>query len=229
MVLRPSIRVLLGGLLAGSLACGPRSARERERQVAEATELVEEGGTSPFEGRLAFRAAEAMAIQEVPYAPTKEAQAQLWNAYQRYRGQWTLRLTVGPKASAKTDPQNPMALDIENNGGMWHDFSRNLQRLMFEMKAFIRLRTKDGREIEPSLVEYQRTFGMGRDRTFLLVFPKVQEGRAVAPPFEVRVREFGQGTGLMNFDVKGVPSEMGWWRLKRLWKASALAEAAEMG
>lgn len=211
-------------ILASCLACGPKASWERERDIAKATEIVEEGGTSPFEGRLSFKSAEAMAIQEVAYAPTKEAEAQLWNAYRRYRGQWTLQLTMGPKASAKVEPGNPLALDIENNGGMWHDHSRNLNRLMFEMREFIRMKTPDGHEIEPSLVEFQRSFGMGRDRCFLMVFPKAQEGKAITPPFEVRVREFGQGTGLMTFEVKDAPSELSWWRLKRLWKATAKAE-----
>lgn len=221
--------LLIGGLLAGSLACGPKAAAEREREVAKATVIVEEGGASPFEGRLFFKSAEAMAIQEVPYAPTQEAETALWNAYARFRSQWTLQLTVGPKPSVPVTTLNAHDLDIENNGGMWRNFSRNLNRLMFEMKGFIRLRTKEGREIEPALVEYQRTFGLGRDRSFILVFPKVEEGKAVPAPFQVRVREFGQGTGLMTFDVKQGPSEMSWWRLKRLWKATARAEAQAGG
>lgn len=214
----------LAGLLAGGLACGPRTAQDRDREVAKATELVEEGGNSPFEGRLSFKSPESMAVQEVPYVPAKEAEVQLWNAWQRYRGQWTLRLTIGPKPTAKADPRNPMALDIENNGGMGRDFSRNLQRLMFEMKGFIRLRASDGREIEPTLVEFQRGFGMGRDRTFLLVFPKVHEGKSTQPPFEVRVREFGQGLGLLRFEVAKGPKEMSWRGLKALWKRTAKVE-----
>ena len=220
MRISPLCLALLGLLVA----CGPRSAMERDLEVGKATELVEEGGISPFEGRLSFRSPEAMAIQEVPFAPTSEAEKQLWNAWQRYRGQWTLRLTIGPKPGAKVDPQNPLALDIENNGGQWGDHARNLQRLLFEMKGFIRIHTPDGREIEPSIVEFQRGFGMGRDRSFLLVVSKHQSGKPLLPPFEVRVREFGQGLGLLRFEIHEAPSELSWRRLKRLWKVTGEAE-----
>lgn len=208
-------------LLLGTLACGPRTAMERERQVSKATEQVEEGGVSPFQARLSFRAPETMAIQEVPYAEGKDAEARLWNAVHRYRAQWTMALTIEPKPNAKPDPQHPLALDIENNGGMWGDYSRNLNRVMFEMGGYIRLRTKDGQEVEPVLVEFQRSFGMGQSRTFLLVFPKISNGKPVVPPFEVQLREFGQGLGVIKFTVDSSPSEFAFWRLKRLWKTSA--------
>ncbi len=221
---RALLKAALAGTLAGMTACGPKTALDRDRQVVRATEVVEDGGVSPFEARLAFKAPEAMAIQEAAYNPGKDAEIRLWNALKRYESQWTLTLTVGPRASVNPDPLNPLALDIENNGGVWHDRRRNLDRLMFEMKPFIVLKTRGGQDIEPILVEYQRSFGMGKDRSFLLVFPKGQQGKPVAPPFEVRVREFGQGLGLLRFEMKDAPGEMAWWRVKRLWKASAKAE-----
>ncbi len=222
---RPTPR--LGGLpraigtlsLLGVLACGPHTAMERAGDIAKATEVVDSGGSHTLEGRLSFRSAEAMAIQEVPYQPG--AEGALLKAYQRYQGQWTFLLTVGPRATTKPDPQNPLAYDIENNGGVWGDHSRNLQRLMFEMGDFIHLKTPAGAEVKPVLVEFQRTFGMGLDRSFLVIFPKTWEGKPLKPPFDVRVHEFGQGLGLLEFHVAKGPSEMGPWRLKRHWKASA--------
>jgi hypothetical protein len=95
---------------------------------------------------------------------------------------------------------------------------------MFEMGAFIRLRLPDGKEVEPTLVEFQRSYGMGRDRSFVMVFPKSIDGKAVKPPFEVRVKEFGQGTGTLLFPVEAVPDEMAFWRVQQMWKASATRE-----
>lgn len=215
-----SITVLLG--LGLALACGPKSVQDEERRVEAATEMVEDGGVSPFQARLAFKSPEAMAVQEAMAVPGAEGESRLQGAYQRYQGQWTFLLSFSPKPGARQDPQRPLALDIENNGGMWHDYDRNLQRLMFEMGGFIRLRTPDGKEIEPALVEFQRSFGMGLDRSFVVVFPKQRDGQAIRPPFQIQVRDFGQGTGRLEFDIKGAPGTMSLWRLKRLWKASNL-------
>lgn len=206
------------------LACGPRTGAELDRQVQASTRMVEEGGATPLQAELSFKSPEAMAIQEVPYEEGKTAETRLWNAYQHYQRQWTMRLAIEPKASARVDPQHPLAMDIENNGGMWGDFARNLNRLMFEMGGFIRLKTADGKEWEPSLVEYQRSFGMGKARSFLLIFPKKGNGQAIAPPFEVVVKEFGQGMGTIRFQVKEAPTLMSWWRLKQVWKSAAKAE-----
>lgn len=215
----------LGAALGLGLGCGPRTAAAREEAVQHATELVMDGGLSPFQGRLAFKAPEAMAIQEVPFWPDADSAQHLEEALNRYRGQWTLQLTIGPKASAKVDPSRPLDLDIENNGGMWGDRSRNLRRLTFEMQAFIRLRLANGKELEPVLVEFQRNFGMGLNRSFVIVFPKSHEGKPIQPPFQLRVAEFGQGTGTFVFDVTHAPDEMALWRVKQLWKASGVDES----
>ncbi len=205
------------------LACGPKSAGEASRQVQKETELVEEGGVSPFLARLSFMSPEAMAVQEVPYGEDSAAWNRLQAALKRYRGQWTLRLSIGPKPTAKADPQRPLALDIENNGGQWGDHSRNLQRLMFEMGAYVRLLRPDGTEIEPTLVEFQRSFGMGRDRTFLVVFPGTHQGKALAPPFVVKVGEFGQGMGILRFRVTKAPGFLSDRQVRSMWKASRIS------
>lgn len=202
------------------LACGYRSAAQLESATEARGAAQDEGGASPFEARIAFKSPEAMAIQEVPFGPGV-GEDRLQQALARYRNQWTLQLTIGPKPGRKPDPADPFALDIENNGGQWRDRSRNLQRIMFEMGSFIRLQLKDGTEVEPLLVEYQRSFGMGLDRDFLMVFPKVSRQKPVAPPFTVVVREFGQGTGTMRFDMGRPPAEMAFWRVKQLWQRSA--------
>jgi|GEM_PF-3764263 len=211
-------------LLLVGISCGRSSGANYERDVLKQTEVVDAGSASPLRGRLSFRAPEAMAIQEVPFDPAGETR--LKEALARYRRQWTFNLAIGPKADVKVDPARPLQYDIENNGGMWGDFKRNQDRLMFEMSGFIRLRTKEGKDIEPALVEFQRSFGMGMDRSFIIVFPKTYEGRNIAPPFEILVREFGQGIGTMHFPVKEAPAELPLWRVKRLWKGS---EAANVG
>lgn len=212
---RVALPILLIGLC---VVCGPRSASERERSVLSATEVVEVGA-GPLEGRLSIKAPESMAIQEVPFSPDPGMEKRFEEALARYRNQWTFQLSIGPKPGAKAEGSNRFALDIENNGGMWGDHSRNLRRLMFEMGAFIRLRLPDGTELEPTLVEFQRSFGMGLDRSFVMVFPRRHQGRDIRPPFEIRVKEFGQGMGTLGFRVKTVPDEMARGQALRLWKA----------
>jgi len=199
------------------ISCGPRSAAEAAREMEKQTELVIEGGASPFQATLSFLSPEVMAIQEVPYQQDEAAWVVLQRTVSRYRNQMTLRLSIGPKQEARLDPRQPFALDIENNGGQWNDHGRNLQRLMFEMGPFIRLVSPDGKEIEPRLVEFQRSFGIGRERSFLLVFPVEYEGKPLFPPFELRVMEFGQGMGLLRFQIKKTPSGMTDREIRRLW------------
>lgn len=205
-------------LVSFGVSCGPRSATEAALETQKRTELLVEGGASPFQASLSFMSPEAMAIQEVPYRAGKAAWNDLQRALSRYRNQWTMRLSIGPKPGAKLDSKNPLALDIENNGGQWGDHSRNLQRLIFEMGPFIRIVLPDGKEIEPLLVEFQRSFGMGRDRSFLIIFPARYEGKSLSPPFRLRIAEFGQGMGTLQFEVKKQPDNLPDWQVKRLWK-----------
>ena len=162
-----------------------------------------------------------MAIQEVSFSPDPEAERRLIAALERYRNQWTLQLTIGPRAGKKADPQNPLGLDIENNGGMWRDHERNLRRLLFEMKDFIRMKLPSGEEVEPALVEYERSFGVGLDRRFLLVFPAVHKGRPIKAPFEIVVREFGQGMGTLRFPMTRTPESVARWKVKKLWQSNS--------
>lgn len=211
---------VLGLGLAVLVGCGPKNAMEASRNAETQTEVCVEGGVSPFQARLSLMSPEAMAIQEVPYGSDPKIAGQLEAVVARYRRQWTFRLTIGPKPGAKSNPERPFALDIENNGGMWGDHSRNLNRLMFEMGPLIRLVLPDGKEVEPSIVEFQRAFGMGLDRSWLLVFPVEREGKALSPPLHVRVKEFGQGTGTLDFEVRKAPPRYAAGRLKSLWKQS---------
>lgn len=216
-----STAVLTGGAcLLLFIACGARDATEVARQIDRATEVVVEGGATPFQARLSFMSPEGMAIQEVPYRDGDQAWGEVRQSLSRYRNQWAFRLTLGPKPGTSVDPNRPFALDIENNGGQWGDHGRNLQRLMFEMNGFIRLVLPDGKEIEPRMVEFQRSFGMGRDRSFMVIFPKQFEGHPLKPPFIVRVAEFGQGTGTMEFSVRRSPAEQGESAFRRTWKGS---------
>ncbi|WP_306591272.1 hypothetical protein [Geothrix sp. 21YS21S-4] len=162
-----------------------------------------------------------MAIQLVPFAEGTQAERELEEALERLRRQWTFQLVIGPKRTTGLTEQERLSVDIENNGGMWGDHARNLQRVLFEMDGFIRLRLSGGKEVPPLEVAYQRSFGMGLDRRFFLVFPKVFEGRPVQPPFEVIVREFGQGMGMLRFQMEQAPPVLAAWRIKRLWKQSA--------
>lgn len=210
--------VLVAGL---AMACGAGSVAALEQDVQRESAVLEDGGVSPFQASLSFKSPEASAIQEVPFQADPEARRRFESALSRYRNEWMLLLTIGPRPGTHSDPLRPLALDIENNGGMWGDHERNLKRLMFEMGDFIRLRTSEGKEVEPSLVEFQRAFGMGKDRQFLIVFPRVFEGKPLAPPFDVVVKEFGQGTGTLRFAMKRGPSSMALWRARRLWKLNS--------
>jgi hypothetical protein len=204
-------------------ACGDASLSDLNRDALETTEIVQDGGISPFVGRLSFKSAEAMAIQEVPYASGKEEA--LKRALVRYRHQWTFLFVIGLKNNIKLNLDDPIRYDIENNGGMWGNRARNIQRLMFEMKDFIRLKMPSGEEVEPSLVEFERSFGVGQERSFLIVFPRMSGPKNFRPPFEVVVKEFGQGTGTFHFPIKREPSELAWWKIRRAWKYSSISNS----
>lgn len=207
-----------------SISCGSRTAMEREREVITQTRVDEDGGTTSLRASLFFKSDEAMAIQQVPYSDGPEAARNLEAALHQFQKQWTMQLTIGPKNAAGLSELERLSLDIENNGGMWRDHARNLQRVLFEMGDFIHLKLPGGTEIPPLAVEYQRSFGMGLDRHFILIFPKEFQGKPVQPPFEVVVREFGQGMGTLRFQVQKTPGRLAFWRVKRLWKQSSPIE-----
>jgi thymidylate synthase ThyX len=167
------------------LACGSRTAKELDLKTQEQTEAKVEGGGSFLEASLSLRSPEALAIQDVPYDQDPKSWQHLQDSVRHYRKQWTFTLVVGPKPGANVDPRNPLALDIENNGGAWRDHGRNLRRLMFEMRDYVRLVLPDGTETHP--------------------------------PFKVKVREFGQGMGTLEFPVTTRPRELDDSVIKKMW------------
>lgn len=81
-------------------------------------------------------------------------------------------------------------------------YSTWLQKLMFEMKEFIHLKTASGDSIPPDLCHMERSYGLHKSRSFLLMFPSPLLNGHKVQKLTLRLREFGLGTGQMSFKVK---------------------------
>lgn len=84
------------------------------------------------------------------------------------------------------------------------NYSEWLQKLMFRLKEQFFLRTKSGEEIPLDAYHLDRTYGMTKDRTLLLMFPAVFNNRELlsenSSPVELVLKEFGLGVGRLKFE-----------------------------
>lgn len=85
-------------------------------------------------------------------------------------------------------------------------YSEWLQKLMFALQESIYLETHSIPDIPLNMYHMERTFGMRKSRTFLLVFPVQFNGHNVLGGdnewLKLRVNEFGLGTGQLTFTYK---------------------------
>ncbi|MGH7596455.1 MAG: hypothetical protein ACREOI_08885 [bacterium] len=81
-------------------------------------------------------------------------------------------------------------------------YSAWLQKLMFEMKDFIHLETASGDSIPPDLCRMERSYGLHKSRSFLLMFPSPLQNDRKDQKLTLRLREFGLGTGQISFQIK---------------------------
>jgi hypothetical protein len=81
-------------------------------------------------------------------------------------------------------------------------YSAWLQKLTFEMKDFIHLETASGDSIPPDLCHMERSYGLHKSRSFLLMFPSPLQNGRKDQKLTLRLKEFGLGVGQMSFQVK---------------------------
>ena len=82
-------------------------------------------------------------------------------------------------------------------------YSEWLEKLLFDLKKSIQLKSSEGMEIPLSLYHFDRTFEMQRDRNFLLSFSKKFNEKTLdlekTDWIRVKIKEFGLRIGSVNF------------------------------
>ena len=82
-------------------------------------------------------------------------------------------------------------------------YSQWLQKLMFALQESIYLQTPTMDEVPLGMYHMERTFGLRKSRTFLLVFPAEINGQNLLDAdndwLKLHVEEFGLGTGQLTF------------------------------
>lgn len=85
-------------------------------------------------------------------------------------------------------------------------YSQWLQKLMFSLKEYVSLQSDAIGKIPLDMYHMERTFGMRKSRTFLLMFPVNFNKQDVLASenkwLELRVKEFGLGSGMLTFSFK---------------------------
>lgn len=81
------------------------------------------------------------------------------------------------------------------------NYSIWLQKLMFSLRENISL-LAEGEEIPLSFYNMENSYGMTKDRTFLLVFPRQDQNKKidVSEKIKIRLKEFGLATGNIIID-----------------------------
>ena len=100
------------------------------------------------------------------------------------------------------DPKRDIEYDKMREG--FGEYSQWMQKLVFQMKEYIYLETAATGEVPLALYDMQRTFGITKDRTFLLVFPRKFNEQDIASEqnkeIMLWIKEFGLQTGSINMD-----------------------------
>ncbi|RMG28781.1 MAG: hypothetical protein D6732_18220 [Methanobacteriota archaeon] len=84
------------------------------------------------------------------------------------------------------------------------EYSQWIRKLMFQLHEYIYLRTPAIDEIPLNTYHMERTFGLRKDRTFLLLFPDEFNGQKLISgsnrQLALVLREFGLGVGRLKFE-----------------------------
>jgi predicted ribosome quality control (RQC) complex YloA/Tae2 family protein len=85
-------------------------------------------------------------------------------------------------------------------------YSTWMQKLVFGLKEYITLETETTGEIPLDVYDMQRTFGITKERAFLLIFPRKFNNAVVLSSKNnemiLRINEFGLATGTLDFLFK---------------------------
>ena len=116
---------------------------------------------------------QAMAHQPVSSGSMKkaidDAEEELSNSRKLYENSIYFAMTLGFE-----DGQHDIEYEPLKRG--FHDYSDWTQKLQFRLNEYVSLETQGAGEVPISLYRMERTFGITKDRTFLLLFPEKFNG-----------------------------------------------------
>ena len=138
-------------------------------------------------------AADTALTREARRARLAALEGELGEARARYGAALYFRLTIG-----RTGGGDLVYERLGSGHGAYADW---LRRLLFGLEGHAAL-VAGGEPIPPSLYHLERTFGMAPHRRLLLAFPAERGGRPLREgdgPVELRLGEFGLGTGALAF------------------------------
>ncbi len=86
----------------------------------------------------------------------------------------------------------------------YKDYGEWFQRLAFGLKEHIFMKTESIAEVPLDIYHMERTFGMTKDRTFLLVFPKKfnEQELLQSEQIDIVLKEFGLGAGRIKMSFE---------------------------
>lgn len=100
-----------------------------------------------------------------------------------------------------TDPEKDIVYEKLKSGRS--EYSKWLEKLLFDLKKTIKIESSDGMEIPLTLYHFDRTFEMQRDRSFLLAFSKTFNEKTIDVEnnewIKIKIKEFGLKTGSLSF------------------------------
>lgn len=125
----------------------------------------------------------------------REAQITLNNERESYQKSIYLSLTIG-----YNDPNRDIVFQHMGNGP--GGYSKWLQTLMFGLKDHVYLSSSSVDEVPLSTYHMDRTYGLSKNRTLLLVFPRDFNNESLDEgDLALVLREFGLGVGVLRFDL----------------------------
>ena len=95
-------------------------------------------------------------------------------------------------------------IEYESMKSGYDNYSRWMQRLAYSMNRYIYLETPQVPEVPLAIYQMDRTFGITKDRSFLLVFPREFNNVNLLKEdwLRVNLREFGLDVGEVSFKFK---------------------------
>ncbi|MBI5216820.1 MAG: hypothetical protein HY960_13795 [Ignavibacteriae bacterium] len=93
-------------------------------------------------------------------------------------------------------------IEYESMKAGFQHYSAWLNKLLFSMQEYIYIETPSGDEVPLSLYNMERTYGMTKEREYLLLFPRTFNERDVLSKthewLNFHIEEFGCNTGSLN-------------------------------
>jgi len=127
----------------------------------------------------------------------REAQHEIRTARETYNNSLYITMTIGYE-DGKRD------IEYERTEGAT-DYGSWLDRLLFRMNEYIFIETPTIHEVPLALYNMDRSFGITKDRSFLLMFARHFNEQDLLEKknswIKLHVKEFGSGTGGLTFEL----------------------------